>query len=216
LAATLAPSKQTATGRKGRIKDSEAAEDTKENRPSHRDWRRPGFAKSETRGKAYGNAVHSLMQYIRYEACRDAEGVRREVDRLTASGHISSNQAALVDSGKIARFFATEIGQKLVSGGECLREFKFSILDSAGHYGEGLSEEQVLLQGVVDCALLEPDGITIVDFKTDYVTHDTVSVVAERYAPQVQTYADALERIYVQQIKKKLLYFFAMDTFVEV
>ena len=54
------------------------------------------------------------------------------------------------------------------------------------------------------------------DFKTDYVTPDTVSAVAERYAPQVQTYADALERIYEQQIKKKLLYFFAMDTFVEV
>ena len=216
LAATQAPSKQTATGRKGRVKDSEAAENTKEARPRQRDWRRPGFLKAETRGKALGNAIHSLMQYIRYEACQDMEGVRQEVARLNASGHLSADQAALVDCEKIARFFESEIGRKLVSGTECLREFKFSILDSGSHYGEGLEGERVLLQGVVDCALLEPDGITVVDFKTDYVTPETVSAAAEHYAPQVQTYADALERIYEQKIKGKLLYFFTLDAFVEV
>ena len=216
LAATQAPSKQTATGRKGRVKDSEAAEDTKDARPRQRDWRRPGFVKAETRGKALGNAIHALMQYIRYEACRDAEGVRQEVERLTASGHLSAEQAGLVNAEKVARFFETEIGRKLVSGTEYLREFKFSILDPGSHYGEGLEGEQVLLQGVVDCALLEPDGITIVDFKTDYVTGETLGAAAERYAPQVRTYADALERIYEKTIKARLLYFFTLDTFVEV
>ena len=117
---------------------------------------------------------------------------------------------------KIMQFFSTEPGCKLRSGVPCLREFKFSILDSGTHYGEGLEGECVLLQGVVDCALLESDGITIVDFKTDYVTQETISASAQRYAPQVQTYADALERIYQTKIKAKLLYFFALDTFVEV
>ena len=80
----------------------------------------------------------------------------------------------LVDCKKIAAFFATDIGQKLRSGTSCLREFKFSILDDGNHYGDGLEDEQVLLQGVVDCALLEADGITVLDFKTDFVTEDTV------------------------------------------
>ena len=74
--------------------------------------------------------------------------------------------------------------------------------------------EQVLLQGVVDCALLEPDGITIIDFKTDRVTEETVAATAERYSLQVRTYADALSRIYEMPVKGKMLYFFSLDAFV--
>ena len=122
----------------------------------------------------------------------------------------------LVNTEKLARFFQTEPGRKLRSGAPCLREFKFSILDDGRHYGEGLEGEQVLLQGVVDCALLEPDGITVIDFKTDRVTEETVSAAADRYRLQVQTYADALSRIYEMPIKRKLLYFFSLDTFIEL
>ena len=104
----------------------------------------------------------------------------------------------------------------LCGGATCLREFKFSILDDGRNYGEGLEGEQVLLQGVVDCALLEPDGITIIDFKTDRVTEETVDATADRYRLQVQTYADALSRIYEMPVKRKMLYFFSLDTFYEL
>ena len=97
-----------------------------------------------------------------------------------------------------------------------LREFKFSILDDAEKYAPGLTGEQVLLQGVVDCALVEDDGITIVDFKTDRVTEATVAETAARYSGQVETYADALSRIYQLPIKAKLLYFFQLERFWEL
>ena len=122
----------------------------------------------------------------------------------------------LVNPEKLAHFFQTEPGRKLRSGAPCLREFKFSILDDGRHYGEGLEGEQVLLQGVVDCALLEPDGITVIDFKTDRVTEETVSAAADRYRLQVQTYADALCRIYEMPVKRKMLYFFSLDAFIEL
>ena len=122
----------------------------------------------------------------------------------------------MADSGKIAAFFDTEIGRKLRTGCPCLREFKFSILDDGSHYGDGLEGEQVLLQGVVDCALLEKDGIIVLDFKTDHVTESTVAAAAERYRLQVQTYAEALSRIYEMPVKAKYLYFFQLGRFVEV
>ena len=89
-------------------------------------------------------------------------------------------------------------------------------MDDGSNYGENLSREQVLLQGVVDCALLEPDGITIVDFKTDYVKEETLAAVTERYCTQVETYGDALSRIYEMPVKAKYLYFFGLNRFVEV
>ena len=215
-AATRAPSKQTATNRKGRAKDEEAAEDTQEPKFPTRDFRRPSFLTESRGGKAYGSAIHAVLQYLRYENCGSEDDVKAEIARLVSQKFITEEQGKLADSGKIAAFFDTEIGRKLRAGCPCLREFKFSILDDGSHYGDGLEGEQVLLQGVVDCALLEKDGIVVLDFKTDHVTESTVAAAAERYRLQVQTYAEALSRIYEMPVKAKYLYFFQLGRFVEV
>ena len=215
-AATVTPSKQTATGRKGRIKDAEAAENAGFDKHSERNWRHPDFLADQPGGKAYGSAMHAALQYLRYEACGSEDDVRQEIARLVEENYLTGEQGQVVDCRKIARFFQTDVGEKLRTGTPYLREFKFSILDDGRHYGEGLEGEQVLLQGVVDCALLEDDGITIVDFKTDRVTEETVASVAGRYRLQVETYAEALSRIYEKPIKRRSLYFFALGRFVEV
>ncbi len=215
-AATQAPSKQTATGRKGRVKDEEAAQDTREPKHPMRVWRDPAFLSRQAAGKAYGTAIHAALQYIRYEACDSEAAVSREITRLVEEGYIPKEQGDMVNCGKIARFFATGLGRKLRSGTSYLKEFKFSILDDGRHYGENLEGEQVLLQGVVDCALLEEDGITVIDFKTDYVTENTIGEVTERYRPQVEVYGEALSRIYEKPIKGKFLYFFHLERFEAV
>ena len=121
----------------------------------------------------------------------------------------------MITPEQIATFFASELGQKLMCG--CVeREFKFSILQDGASFDPQLRGEQVLLQGVVDCALLEDDGITVLDFKTDYVTEDTIGGLVERYRPQVQTYANAMERIFQMPVKRALLYFFHIGRFVEI
>lgn len=214
--ATLAPSKQTATGRKGRQKDEEAARDTQEPKHFRRSWRKPGFLQDKLTGKDYGNAIHAAMQYLCYENCGSQEGIARELCRLTDQGYLKQEQAHGIDTALLWNFFATEIGQKLCGGVPHLREFKFSILDDGSHYGKDLAREQVLLQGVVDCALLEEDGITVLDFKTDRVGEDTLPERAERYRPQVEIYAEALSRIYEMPVKRRLLYFFRLGRFVPV
>jgi len=212
-AATQTPSKQTATQRKGRIKDQEAAEQAQEPKQIHRTWRKPDFIASQKSGTTYGSAVHAVLQYIRYEACCDVDGVQQELERLLNEQFITEDQYYMIDCNMITKFFQTPIGCKLRMSKDVLREFKFSILDDAQQYGEGLEGEQVLLQGVVDCALLEPDGITVVDFKTDYVTPETIDTVTDRYRPQVETYADALSRIFQLPIKGKALYYFHIADF---
>ena len=100
--------------------------------------------------------------------------------------------------------------------GKYIREFKFSILEEADAYGEGLTGERILLQGVVDCALVEEDGITVVDFKTDYVTDATLPEVLARYRVQVDTCSRALERIYEMKVKGTYLYFFHLKKLIAV
>ena len=215
LTATQSPSKQTATDLKGRIKDLEASEHTRQP-AQHRKWRRPSFVIPELSGKEYGNVMHLVMQYISYDRCTDPDGIRSEIERLLERGFLTPEQADMVDAKKLHIFFTSEIGKKIACGVPYLREFKFSLLDAAERYDPALHGEQILLQGVVDCALLEDDGITVIDFKTDYVTEETLAEVVSRYRIQVQTYAAALERIYGQPIKAAYLYLFHLNRFVAV
>ena len=215
-AATTSASKQTATGQKGRLKDTEAAENTPESKKPLQTWRKPSFLETRQDGKQFGTVMHTVMQYISYERCGSEAEISREIDRLTDRGFLTPEQRQMVDSKKLHRFFSSEIAGKIQKGIPYLREFKFSILDDGTRYDPALTGEKVLLQGVVDCALLEEDGITIVDFKTDFVTEETLSEVTARYEPQVLIYADALSRIYELPVKARYLYFFRLDRFVSL
>ena len=216
LSATRTPSKRTATDKKGRAKDEEAAQDTQMDRVVEHNWRRPSFVTAQKQGKQYGNAMHAVLQYIRYGYCTDEQAISDEVQRLVRENILKPEQADLVNCKKLLGFFSGELGQKLVKGANHLREFKFSILEDAGVYGEELTGESVLLQGVVDCALMEDDGITIVDFKTDYASEETISQVVDRYRSQINTYAYALRRIYELPVKKRYLYLFSVEKLVEI
>lgn len=216
ISATRTPSKQTATQLKGRMKDQEAAENTVQPKQTARSFRKPSFAKEINTSAEYGNAHHILMQHIRFDRCGDLLGVEGEVQRLARKGILTMQQAQLVDCHQVAEFFNTDLGRHLRESDNVLREFKFSILDDGSKYISHMEGEQVLLQGVVDCALIEPDGITVVDFKTNRVTEDTVLQVAEQYRSQVLVYADALERIYQKPVKSAQLYFFRLNRFVSM
>ena len=213
--ATQAPSKQTATQRKGRDKDAEASEYVPVKRQSGT-WRKASFVSAPSEGAVLGTATHAVMQYIHYECCADEKGVQQEVERLAQENFITKEQAQLVNCAQIAAFFATPLGQQLKNHSNVLREFKFSILDDATRYDPALVGEEIFLQGVVDCAMVDDDGITVIDFKTDYVTEETLSAKTDYYRPQVEAYADAMHRIYQLPIKESWLYFFRLNRFVKV
>jgi ATP-dependent helicase/nuclease subunit A len=215
VAAVSIPSKQTATQLKGRDKDKETAENT-HCKSYTGSWRKASFAKHILQGKDYGNAIHAVMQYIRYDACTSVEGVKQELARLQDSGYISPEQAQAVNCSQIAGFFATDLGKRLRTIKNVLREFKFSVLEDASRYYPGVVAEQILLQGVVDCALIEEDGIIVIDFKTDRVDADILPAKVEHYRSQVRAYADALERIYEKRVKENYLYFFSIGQFVKM
>lgn len=210
--ATTIPSKLTATELKGRQLDEEVAENAKPVDKRRIRWKLPT---DNSAGIAYGTALHAVMQYIDYSACGSVEGIQSELLRLVKEEFISQEQADVVDIQSIATFFETSIG-KLARHGNVLREFKFTVLQDSSEYFEDTVGDKILLQGVIDLAILDDDGIIVVDFKTDRVSYDTLQSVAEAYFPQVRAYSKALEQIYCKTVKKSLLYFFRTGEFVEV
>ena len=214
LAATKIPSKQTATQLKGRDKDSEAAENTND-AIHYRSWRKPSFAEGGVSAVEHGNAMHAVMQYIRFEKCDCMDSVQAEIERLLEQGYISNAQASSVNVEQITAFFATDIGRELRQAKNVLREFKFSVLVESEEIPLEF-QDKILLQGVVDCALIKDDGIYIIDFKSDRVTAKTIDATVEKYRGQLEVYAKALSMIYCKPVKSAHLYFFSINQFSRI
>ena len=215
MEATQTPSKQTATQLKGRDKDAEAAENT-DSVKYYRRWRRPSFASTGVSAVDHGNSMHTVMQYIKFDHCDNPSRISDEINRLVDQGYLSQDQAMSVNANQIAAFFATDIGKALRIAKHVLREFKFSILVEPEKASIASPEDKILLQGVVDCALINDDGIYIIDFKTDRATEETLALTADKYCDQLQVYAKALSRIYQKPIVSAQLYFFELGRFYDV
>ena len=96
------------------------------------------------------------------------------------------------------------------------REYRFDLLVDASIYDTAAAGEEIMLQGVVDCAFETPDGLVIVDFKTDHITEGEVANRAARYRPQLEAYATALSRVLEKPVCEKLLYFFHTKSVVKL
>ena len=207
---TRIPSKQTATQLKGRIKDMEAAENTQKREFSH-DLRVPSFVKAQDAAVAYGTALHLALQYMNYAASDTPAGVDAQLQSLVQDNYLTEEMYKKINRQAVANFFCSPLGIRLRNAECVLREFKFSVLTEAEAYYDDVPGEKLLLQGVVDCAIVEDDGITVLDFKTDRIRNGNIEEVAARYVAQVKAYANALARIYEKPVKEAYLYFFSAE-----
>ena len=205
-AAVDLPSKLTATQLKGRELDSEAAEGTDTPRPVRPvPFERPDFAakKFGLTAAQRGTATHKVLQYLDFARTGSVEEISREIQRMVTDRFITEEEGNSADPGKLADFFATDLGKELLAAPVREREYKFSLLLPGEDFFSDAQGEEILFQGVIDCWFENESGITVVDFKTDR-TPDP-----ERYRPQVEAYTKALEMLLCRQVSRTALYFFA-------
>jgi ATP-dependent helicase/nuclease subunit A len=215
----LLPSKLTVTELKTRLVDIEGRDETGDGLLPKRPpiFRLPDFLKSRRplTGAERGVATHMVMQCIDYKKTGSIADIRAEIDRLYGAGFLDDRERDAADPVKLLRFFASEEGRSLLSADRVYREFRFSRLYPARDFFPDGSDAEILLQGVVDCCFEKDGALTVLDFKTDRVTAESIDAAAESYFPQVRAYARAMREITGLPVKKCALYFFAADALIE-
>ena len=110
---------------------------------------------------------------------------------------------------QVRRFLASPLAERIRQAGEVDREYRFSLLLPASLYDpEPEPEDELILQGVVDCAFRTEQGMDIVDFKPDRILLQEAAQRAELYRPQLTAYSQALSRVLETPVAERVLYFF--------
>ncbi len=210
------PTKVTATQLKGRSLDEELEQPPSP--PSAIRLVRPSLLQEDRplSPAEKGTAMHLAMQYIDFAQTGDLLQISAQLERLVRQEFITAKQAAAIDPVKLLRVFQGPVGQQIRQAEKVVREFKFSLLTDAEVFFPQAAGEKIMLQGVTDCCLFYPQGLTVIDFKTDWVRPGEEMAAAENYRGQLGAYGIALSRIFGRPVKKKLLYFFHTDCPVEL
>ncbi|SET13863.1 DNA helicase/exodeoxyribonuclease V, subunit A [Oceanobacillus limi] len=187
--------------------------------------KKPAFMQKEKKLSAAerGTAMHTVMQHIPFTKQMNTSDISDFIEGLVEKEILLRQEADIIDIPAIEKFFDTEIANYLKEQSSVYREVPFSItLPAKEVYANWKSDtnEQILLQGVLDCVVPKDDGWIILDYKTDTitgeVTDETIDKLVKRYETQLSLYRYALERIWQQPVKEAYLYFFARQLLVKV
>ncbi len=176
------------------------------------------------RQRQLGSAFHLVMAELDIAGPVTEATVELAKARLVERGALSGDVAQEICSEAIVKFFGSEPGRKMLEeGAVVLREWPFTYALPVERWCEierrevsRRSQQKIVVQGVVDVVVAGPEGLVVIDFKTDQVDQQSAAGRAELYRGQVELYAEAASAILERPIAGKWLYFFAPGRAVAV
>ena len=173
----------------------------------------PEFAQPVTRLNALqrGTAMHKVMQHLDLaQTDGSLQTLMNLVESLVEREMISPLEAESLDLEAIQVFIYSPLGQRIKKASHVYRETPFNLLCPANEVlrGENIGSETLLVQGVIDLYFEEGDGLILVDYKTDRLTHYNLEQRLEHYRNQLYWYRRALEQIQKKPVREMYLYFF--------
>ncbi len=163
-----------------------------------------------------GTILHFVMQHVELKNVGTYEEIENEINKMKENDLLTKQQAETVEIKKIENFFKSVLGQKMLNAERVNREIPFNYKIKSTDFYKDLEREKyeydtMLLQGVIDCYIEEPDGILLIDYKTDYVPEGKTDRLREKYKIQIDCYSMALEKLTGKKVKGKYIYSFCNE-----
>ncbi|MEO6035531.1 MAG: 3'-5' exonuclease, partial [Verrucomicrobiota bacterium] len=218
---TLEPAKTSVSILRRRM---DALEDEAQPLPALRQKLRFKVSSGGLSATEIGTAHHTFLELVALEKAGMESDLNNEAERIRQTGALSSSEIAALDLPAIAAFWNSEIGKKILQQTAFLRrEHPFTARLNANELsklrlatGKISSDEFVVLQGVIDLAVILPEEIWLLDFKTDQIKESEIAERTLAYRSQVLLYADALSRIYGRPVTRRWLHFLSPQQTVSV
>ena len=174
--------------------------------------------KAEYTGAYRGTAYHRVLELLDFAGFYTEERLKNAIDAFVEKGLMDEEMASCICLDDILRFLESPIGkrlQKAAASKQFHAEQPFVLgLNAEEVYGENLSDEVVLVQGIIDVYFEEDGELVVLDYKTDKAFR--AQELVDKYRAQLDYYGKALERLTGKKVKEKMIYSFALQKEIEV
>jgi ATP-dependent helicase/nuclease subunit A len=181
-------------------------------------------SKSAADARAIGNAHHRFQQFVALNEVTTIDALRAEAARLSEAGLLEAGDANLLCFEQLHEFWQSEVGRSIRQHAPHVRrELEFTArftpaeLAGLGLGTSGMDDDFVVVQGIVDVAVILPGEIWVLDFKTDDIAESEMAGRAGIHRPQLALYAQALERTFPERrVTNCWLHFLAIGRTIPV
>lgn len=167
-----------------------------------------------------GTIAHFIMQKLDLNKVNTKEEIETQIYSMKDKNLLTEEEIKAVQKISFISFFKSNLGKRLLrsfnAGKLVKRELPFYTEISSLNIDSTLPKdlyrnENVRLQGIIDCIFEEEDKIILLDYKTDYVEHGKESEILDKYKIQIKYYKDAVEKITGKEVKECYLYLFGLN-----
>ncbi len=189
-----------------------------------RDMEEEGPNSSRPRGGSKrGTAYHRALECLAFQELHSISDTKNALLSLYEEGYLDQESYEWINPWDIWKFMENPLGRQMAkaqSEGRLFKEQQFMIGVPACEMGHEGSEELVLVQGVIDAFIEEPEGLILIDYKTDRIFGDDKEMGAERlkerYRTQIDSYERALCQITGKAVARRCIYSFALREAIEL
>ncbi|MBA7643461.1 ATP-dependent helicase/nuclease subunit A [subsurface metagenome] len=182
---------------------------------------------TEPQGRLIGIVTHLLISKLDLAKPITTEAI----EQLIATQAIDKAVAEHIDTKSIIAFFQSNLGQiALDAKNTVCREWPFTFALPASlvarapslfarvtsHGSRVTDDETIIVQGIIDMLVQTPQGLAVIDFKTDNVSAEQAQERARVYREQLELYSRAASAILKSKILGKWLYFLTPGCAIEV
>ncbi|HFL3521564.1 TPA: helicase-exonuclease AddAB subunit AddA [Clostridioides difficile] len=173
-------------------------------------------------GTERGTIVHLVMEVLDLKNVSSVNDIKSQIRGFVSKGIITEKQASIVNPYKIYKFFASNIGKRMLNAEIINREKSiYAQVNMKDIYiyeklinnddKKLYDNESVMIRGIVDAYFEEDNQIVLVDYKTDFVNEENINQIIEKYKKQLDLYADIIETLTGKSVKEKCIYLFGVD-----
>jgi ATP-dependent helicase/nuclease subunit A len=182
---------------------------------------RPVFVTGEQplTGAEKGTVYHKVMYHMKFTSGDTLEDIKQLVESLVDRRIITAKEAGIIDTRSLYAFIKDDIGQRAIAAASrqvLYKEKPFVMGILPKDFEDTSSEAYMMIQGVIDLYFEEPDGLVIVDYKTDYLIGKPIEILIERYEKQMAYYKMALEQGTGKTVKEIFLYAVSLQKTIQV
>lgn len=172
-------------------------------------------------GAKRGTLIHSVFEHLDYLSYQKEDEIAQELDRLILENRLQPEVADVISIRRLAQMAQSEIVEEMRRAKHVEKEKAFMYLTRANLVDENYPEdEEILIQGVIDNYYINEDGITLVDYKTDYIDpaniEESKEKIRRRYKKQLDFYGMALQDITKISVARKFIYLYNINEWMQL
>ena len=164
-----------------------------------------------------GTLMHLCFQRLDESKDYTRASIIEFVQSMVEKNIITKLEADSININKLVEYTKSDLWHNLKNAKKVFKEQPFYINLKAKDIYENSSEDNVLVQGIIDLYYInQDDELILVDYKTDWVNSGEEEQLIKKYIRQLDIYAKALEQAMDRKVFKKYIYSVHLNKMLEV